>query len=190
MSNDCLDWYIAENKRKDAEIIAMTVKLAEANEARELQRGMALQFELRLRELDLQSAEHRAAALPTLDMEAPGVVVRPLGGWESAFDNSYGPPGPGYTEPGLREHWVYFIQGDEGGPIKIGRSRNLPWMRASDLQSGYPFGMLRVVAVTRAPAAYEQTLHARFASLRMVGEWFRAAPMLLALIRSLPRVNV
>lgn len=86
----------------------------------------------------------------------------------------------------VRECWVYFIQGDDGGPIKIGRTENWPGFRVADLQCGYPFGWLRCVGVLRGPIGLEKQLHRRFHKHRMRGEWFSASPDLIAFITALP----
>lgn len=83
---------------------------------------------------------------------------------------------------GRRTWWVYFIQGEDGGPIKIGRTRNLA-ARVSELQCGYPFGRLRYVAIVHATDQTEQYLHEQFASFRLFGEWFVPAPELVRFIR-------
>jgi hypothetical protein len=83
------------------------------------------------------------------------------------------------------EHWIYFIQGDDGGPVKIGRSRLPPEERVAELQIGYPFGALRVVALTRGPGSLETALHRHFAASRMRGEWFRLSADLIGLIATI-----
>lgn len=75
---------------------------------------------------------------------------------------------------------IYFIQGETGGPIKIGSSSN-PWQRAADLQTGNP-AKLRVLTVVPGERQDELALHARFSSLRIHGEWFEPAPALVAFI--------
>jgi hypothetical protein len=86
----------------------------------------------------------------------------------------------------VRECWVYFVQGDDGGPVKIGRTENWPGQRLTDLQLGYPFGWLRVVGLMRGKFGLEKQIHRQFHSLRMRGEWFRADAELCAFIEQLP----
>lgn len=75
---------------------------------------------------------------------------------------------------------IYFIQGDRGGPIKIGCAGN-PWQRLATLQTGNPT-KLSVVAVVPGERAEEAGLHVRFAASRGQGEWFTPTPDLLAFI--------
>jgi hypothetical protein len=96
----------------------------------------------------------------------------------------------GVVSLGARDFWTYFLQGDDGGPIKIGSTRSDPHLRAASLQTGYPFGRLRVVGLINGPQRLERELHKRFRALQMIGEWFRAAPELLAFIAALPSAQV
>lgn len=75
---------------------------------------------------------------------------------------------------------IYFIQGDRGGPIKIGCAGN-PWQRLATLQTGNPT-KLAVVAVIPGDRAEEAALHIRFAASRGQGEWFAPTPDLLGFI--------
>lgn len=81
---------------------------------------------------------------------------------------------------------VYFIQGEHGGPIKIGytggRSRLNPAAhRLSKLQQSSP---VRLVVLGVWPARREQEgrLHAVFAADRLHGEWFTPSDELRVLI--------
>jgi hypothetical protein len=80
--------------------------------------------------------------------------------------------------------WIYFMQGDDGGPIKIGRTRNLRY-RLSELCGGYPFGELGYAGILRGPAGLERELHSRFANLRIRFEWFRPETPLVDFVLSL-----
>lgn len=84
-----------------------------------------------------------------------------------------------------REDWIYFIQGDDGGPIKIGFTCQLA-ARVTDLQCGYPFGRLRFVGLVLGVAQDERGVHGLFAHLRLRGEWFRPGADLLEHILKLP----
>lgn len=64
---------------------------------------------------------------------------------------------------------TYFIQGEEGGPIKIGFTKNRPSERLTELQIGSPV-KLRFVGFMRGRR--EPELHRQFAHLRLHGEWF------------------
>lgn len=72
---------------------------------------------------------------------------------------------------------VYFIQGEGGGPIKIGRAAE-PYQRLSDLQTAH-HETLRLLATAPLNVTAEKDLHRRFRHLRLRGEWFKAAPELL-----------
>lgn len=74
---------------------------------------------------------------------------------------------------------VYFIA-DEDGYIKIGHARNV-LSRLASLQTASRQN-LRLVATTSGSQADERALHARFASDRVRGEWFRPSPALLLYI--------
>jgi hypothetical protein len=76
---------------------------------------------------------------------------------------------------------AYFIQ-DEGGPIKIGKTRGSAKERMHSLQIGNP-RRLRLLATTAAHA--EAALHRRFAADSISGEWFRPSTELVAFIASL-----
>jgi hypothetical protein len=86
---------------------------------------------------------------------------------------------PDYTGP----HRVYFIQGEGGGPIKIGHATYVK-SRLKELQSGSPVKLV-VLATTPGREREERALHDRFASHRLHGEWFSPAPELLEYIRGI-----
>lgn len=77
---------------------------------------------------------------------------------------------------------VYFIQ--DGEYIKIGFSSTGAIDRLLVLQGANP-RPLTLVATMPGTKALETELHARFHSLRVRGEWFRAEAPLLDFIRSL-----
>lgn len=77
---------------------------------------------------------------------------------------------------------VYFIQGVDGGPIKIGRTRNLK-ERLRSIQMSSPV-RLRVLAAYRNPDEDAETkLHQRFRVHRLHGEWFEDCPKIRKFIR-------
>jgi hypothetical protein len=88
----------------------------------------------------------------------------------------------------LREHlgheragWLYFIVDDDADCIKIGFSRNVAQrLKHAQIHCARRLRLLR--KVRRAPAA-EREWHARFAHLRVRGEWYRRTDGLLAAIR-------
>lgn len=80
--------------------------------------------------------------------------------------------------------YVYFIQAKHGGPVKIGVSTS-PSRRLASLQTAHAYELVirRMVPCT---VGLELELHARFADLRLRGEWFTARADLLDYIASLP----
>lgn len=78
---------------------------------------------------------------------------------------------------------VYFAQESGLGAIKIGTSRQLP-KRLAELSRILPYEIRLLVAIDGGREA-EWTIHNRFASARIRGEWFRPVPELLAYIEGL-----
>ena len=79
-----------------------------------------------------------------------------------------------------RDTFVYFLQVEGGGPIKIGCSRD-PLNRLRSLMFWCPYRLM-IVATAPGCRIAEAALHERFAADRLHGEWFRPAPALMALI--------
>ena len=81
--------------------------------------------------------------------------------------------------------WVYFVQGTDGGPVKIGRSAS-PVDRLSSLQTANP-ARLRIVAKLAGGGAVERAMHVLFAAdrIRPDGEWFRPSQALAAFMREI-----
>ncbi len=75
---------------------------------------------------------------------------------------------------------VYFIQGDPGSPVKIGRTHDLN-ARFASLQTANPM-TLRWLLTLRGGAQLEKWLHAAFDSDRTRGEWFVASHRLLKFV--------
>lgn len=84
-----------------------------------------------------------------------------------------------------RERWIYFLQGDDGGPIKIGHTITIRY-RSQTVNCGYPFGTLRHVGLILGTTGIEKTLHERFAKDRIRGEWFKPSKGLVELVHELP----
>lgn len=82
---------------------------------------------------------------------------------------------------GVAHEWVYFIRQGIGGPIKIGRAKN-PERRRRHLQSANPYP-LHLLAIMPLFSDEEERLHEAFAHHRLMGEWFKPVPELLAYIR-------
>lgn len=67
------------------------------------------------------------------------------------------------------QRWTYVVQGEHGGPIKIGIAER-PLQRLTSLQTGNPH-KLRVVAMFKGER-FENLLHDRYKQRRLHGEWF------------------
>jgi hypothetical protein len=78
---------------------------------------------------------------------------------------------------------VYFIQGVDGGPIKIGVA-NDPAKRLGDLQRTSPV-RLQILATQEGDLFLEGQLHGKFKKDRLHGEWFNDSPALRDHIASL-----
>lgn len=74
------------------------------------------------------------------------------------------------------ETFVYFIQNDEAGPIKIGYAKSVA-ARLSDLQCATPYP-LYLLGYIRGSRHTEVSLHDKFAAFRLCGEWFKPEPEL------------
>lgn len=96
---------------------------------------------------------------------------------EAFVESTYGPQKPYRPQ---REGYVYFVQEEGGGPIKIGWATN-PSKRLSGMQSGNP-RRLRLIGAIAGERNLEGKLHTKFAKFRQTGEWFEPHPTLLAYI--------
>lgn len=65
---------------------------------------------------------------------------------------------------------VYFIQAENGGPIKIGVAKD-PAKRLTELQATSPYTLL-ILGTVGGGFRREKELHAQFADWRLHGEWF------------------
>lgn len=119
--------------------------------------------------------EWAATALPEV-----AVPFANLKGWVGARLSSYSYGE--WTHPREREWFIYAVQGEHGGPIKIGKTTSIK-SRISELQVGFPFGRLRLVGVTIDRDYLERQLHERLESLRMRGEWFAPHARVVELVR-------
>ncbi|MGR4927335.1 GIY-YIG nuclease family protein [Bradyrhizobium sp. CAR08] len=79
---------------------------------------------------------------------------------------------------------VYFARAGHDGPIKIGYTASDPLDRVGDLQTGCPWRITLIGAVS-GTTQDEARLHALFPHLRLEGEWFRPEPELIAAVDSL-----
>lgn len=106
-----------------------------------------------------------------------------LAAWFSAEVAAIRPtPKAHVGKPPPRRGKVYFIQGGEDGPIKIGFTSGAVEKRLIALQCGSPL-RLRVVHVVAADKLGEGWAHAHFAASRSHGEWFHPSKELLAFIK-------
>jgi hypothetical protein len=89
----------------------------------------------------------------------------------------------------LKKHkgFVYFVQGQCGGAIKIGYSVK-PDERLKSLQTGYPDTLL-ILAMIPADEYMEKKLHREFEHCKLNGEWFRPDKMLIEKIKELSAVK-
>lgn len=80
--------------------------------------------------------------------------------------------------------YVYFIQGEQGGPVKIGWTTNI-LSRIRSLQTGYPYKLILLGSMRGEPKV-EARLHRRFRAERISEdrEWFNASRRLIAFIAS------
>lgn len=72
---------------------------------------------------------------------------------------------------------VYWIQPGAVPVVKIGWAEDVEGRRR-DLQTAH-YEVLRVIRVSDVPRGGEAALHTRFASQRVLGEWFRLSPDML-----------
>ncbi len=82
-------------------------------------------------------------------------------------------------------HYVYFIQAEDNGPIKIGHSWNI-LTRLCDLQEATFIELRRIGDVhcngKKAAKVLEQELLQQLKNFCIRGEWFRATPEVLAMV--------
>lgn len=81
--------------------------------------------------------------------------------------------------------YIYFIQGECGGAIKIGYSET-PENRLKTLQTGYP-DMLKTLLLVPGNEDTEKMFHRKYEKLRLNGEWFKPEKELLEEIEKLKR---
>jgi hypothetical protein len=75
---------------------------------------------------------------------------------------------------------VYFLQSEDGGPIKIGATNDVA-KRIFELQTARADKLILLAAVS-GDMMLERALHLHFASARVKGEWFSPVPELVKLI--------
>lgn len=82
---------------------------------------------------------------------------------------------------------VYFIQGIDGGPIKIGMTTDLK-RRLYDFQHGSPVKLVVLAVLKGGGEMREASIHRRFQRSRLHGEWFEPTSELLDLIEAAKQV--
>lgn len=88
----------------------------------------------------------------------------------------------------VETHFTYFIQADIGGPIKIGKTNDIRG-RIETFQVGCPFRLVVLATAPNSGETSERSLHKRFASQRVHGEWFEPHPALEELISKLQEMG-
>jgi hypothetical protein len=78
--------------------------------------------------------------------------------------------------------YIYFIQGESGGAIKIGHSMD-PVKRLRDLQTSYPDNLILLLMVAGSETD-EKALHEQLAASRLKGEWFSPSDEVLSAIET------
>jgi hypothetical protein len=81
----------------------------------------------------------------------------------------------------MSDAYVYFIQADEAGPIKIGFTAGDPQARLNQLQTGNP-SALKLLGAIKGTTAKERELHAALSEHRLQGEWFKPHPSVVSAI--------
>lgn len=79
----------------------------------------------------------------------------------------------------MHDSYIYFVR-DASGSIKIGKTKNV-LARISAIRTSHASDLI-ILGVLKAAPKLEKQLHKRFAEHRIKGEWFTAAPDLLAFI--------
>lgn len=79
--------------------------------------------------------------------------------------------------------FVYFVQGEFGGGIKIGFSKT-PESRLKQLQTSYP-DTLKILVLVPGNNKDEKTYHKKFEHIKLNGEWFKPDKELLDEIENL-----
>ena len=98
---------------------------------------------------------------------------------ESIFNE----PLPGETIVSYNLGFVYFLQSEQGGAIKIGYTTDIR-KRIKTLQTAHPFPLKLLLAIN-GNIEDESKLHKEFKPFRLCGEWFRPDEYLLKRIGEL-----
>ena len=76
---------------------------------------------------------------------------------------------------------IYFIQCGKNGPIKIGKTSRKLSIRLSNMQTDCPY-KLKCIWLYRGDEYTEETIHKKFKSEHIRGEWFHPSKQLLQFI--------
>lgn len=79
---------------------------------------------------------------------------------------------------------VYFVQGRDGGPIKIGSAIDVS-LRIAELQVGSPVILVLLGELPLAGVEMERELHRELRDYRLHGEWFRDCDVVRRIIEKL-----
>lgn len=82
------------------------------------------------------------------------------------------------------EGYVYFIKSEKTHEVKIGFTAGAIEKRMASLQTAHPC-KLKLMAIIPGSMEHENSLHEKFDSIRLHGEWFRPSPDLLTFIAQL-----
>jgi hypothetical protein len=83
---------------------------------------------------------------------------------------------------------VYFIRAGENGPVKIGHG-NVPEQRLDAMQTGN-HEILRIIRLMPGSMRIEALVHARFAPLKIRGEWYQYSDEMLTFSLDPKKVDV
>jgi len=83
--------------------------------------------------------------------------------------------------------YIYFVQMDYIGPIKIGIAKNVQ-QRMRELQTGSPY-RLNLLCCFPGNEDMEREIHLGFSEIKLEGEWFLPHPFLLREIRMQIELN-
>jgi hypothetical protein len=81
--------------------------------------------------------------------------------------------------------FIYFIQQGNAGPIKIGYTKYDLYARFKRLQTGNPLPLRVLAIIDGADTRTEISLHTRFSSCRLNGEWFAPTEELIKFINEI-----
>lgn len=82
---------------------------------------------------------------------------------------------------------VYLVRAGENGPVKIGRTANVP-ARMQQLQVGHP-EPLALIRTVDGGAGVETWFHRKFSADHIRGEWFRFSPDMTTVLPPQPSLK-